>query len=258
MVPFVTSPDDISHVREVLGPHGKSVKIFAKIDQMDGLQNYEKIIHKSDGVVLVRGDIQWEMVPEKLVIAQRWMVEQANLAAKPILIQSQVLESLVSGDKVSRQELSEISIATQEGADSFILSHETSVGINPSGAAVFLSKAIAEAESVFDYEQAFLTTREQLKKQGEQAQNIDLLANTGSALAFEPKENVDMFVCMTESGRIVSFLSKQRPRQPILALSTNGQIVRQMNLKRGVVGYKIPQHLKNKRDELVEHILNVA
>ena len=88
--------------------------------------------------------------------------------------------------------------------------------------------------------------------------NIDLLANSGCCIAFEPKENVDMLLCLTETGNIANFLSKQRPRQPILALSTSGQVVRQLNMKRGVVGYKIPEHLRNKREELITFILAVA
>ena len=87
---------------------------------------------------------------------------------------------------------------------------------------------------------------------------MDLIANTGCAIGFEPKENVDMYICMTESGKMASYLSKQRPRQPILACSTNGQVVRQINMMRGVVGYKIPEHMKNRKDELIEHILHVA
>ena len=67
-----------------------------------------------------------------------------------------------------------------------------------------------------------------------------------------------MFVCRTGNGKIARHLAKQRPRQPILACSTNGQVVRQMNLIRGVVGYKIPQYMKQKSDDLIELILQVA
>ena len=100
--------------------------------------------------------------------------------------------------------------------------------------------------------------RDEIKEQGDNATNLDLLATTGCAIAFEPKENVDMFICITENGRIARHLAKQKPRQPILACSTSGQTVRQINMTRGVVGYKIPQHLRSRTDELIEHILHVA
>jgi pyruvate kinase len=81
------------------------------------------------------------------------------------------------------------------------------------------------------------------------------LTTTGCNIAFDPRENVDMFVCLTEDGKIARHLAKQRPKQPILACSISGQTVRQMNMVRGVVGYKIPQYMKNKTDDLINLIL---
>jgi len=165
---------------------------------------------------------------------------------------------MINGTNPSRVELSEVSSATLAGADTFILSHETSIGKNPIEATVFLAKAIAEAENVFDYDQAFVNVREEIKDQGDSAASIDLLASTGCAIAFEQRENVDLFICITENGRIARHLSKQKPKQPILACSTNGQTVRQINMSRGVVGYKIPEYLKQKTEDLVNLILTVA
>lgn len=192
------------------------------------------------------------------MLAQKWAIETANSAAKPIFLQSQVVETMIAKDQPERQELTEISTATLEGVDSFILSHETSVGAHPVLATTFLAKAIAEAENIYDYEQAFCNVRNDIKKLGPKALSIDVLATAGCQIAYEQKENVDMFVCLTENGKIARHLSKQRPKQPILACSTNGQVVRQMNLVRGVVGYKIPQYMKAKTDDLIELILQVA
>lgn len=125
-------------------------------------------------------------------------------------------------------------------------------------ATTYLSKAIAEAENIYDYEQAFCNVRDDIKKEGHKALSIDVLTSAGCSIAYEQKENVDMFVCLTEDGRIARHLAKQRPKQPILACSTSGQVVRQMNLIRGVVGYKIPQYMKTKSDDLIELILQVA
>ena len=85
---------------------------------------------------------------------------------------------------------------------------------------------MAEAENIFDYEQAFVNVREEIKDQGDTADTLDLLATTGCAIAFEQRENVDLFVCLTENGRIARHLSKQKPKQPILACSADGQLVR--------------------------------
>lgn len=96
------------------------------------------------------------------------------------------------------------------------------MGLFPAQATVAVAKGIAEAENIFDFEQAYVNVRSQIAQEPELASNLDVLVSTGCALAFEPKENVDMIVCMTENGKIARYLSKQRPRQPILACSTVG------------------------------------
>jgi len=106
----------------------------------------------SDAIVFVRNELQWELAAEKLMLAQKWCIESANSAAKPIMIQSQMVESMISASKPERTELSEISSVTLNGADCFILSHETSCGKYCVEATICLAKAIAEAENIYDYE----------------------------------------------------------------------------------------------------------
>lgn len=165
---------------------------------------------------------------------------------------------MINGSTPERTELSEISTVTLDGADCFIMSHETSIGKHCVEATTYMAKAIAEAENIYDYDQASTNVRDEIKKQGQKADNIDILATTGCSIAFDPRENVDMFVCLTEDGKIARHLAKQRPKQPILACSISGQTVRQMNMVRGVVGYKIPQYMKTKTDDLINLILQVA
>jgi len=85
--------------------------------------------------------------------------------------------------------------------------------------------------------------REDIKRLGTQALNIDILATSSVGIAFEKDSDVDMLVCLTETGKIAKYLAKQRPKQPILACSTSAQTVRQINAHRGVVDYKIPEHM---------------
>ena len=122
------------------------------------------------------------------------------------------MESLVSANAPERAELAEISTATLDGVDCFMLSHETSVGKNPIEATNFLAKAIAEAEGIFDYQQAYVNVKDEVKGKGIRVQNIDILSATGCTLAFEERENVDMFVCLTDTGKIARYLSKHFPK----------------------------------------------
>lgn len=101
----------------------------------------------------MRNELAMEMEPEKLMIAQKWMTQTANLASIPVFLQSQVLESMIHNNLAgARAETMDVSSSVIEGADVFILSHETSTGKYSVDATVLLAKAIAEAESIYDHE----------------------------------------------------------------------------------------------------------
>jgi len=133
---------------------------MAKIDTLEAVQNFAGIIKQADGIVILRNELMMELEAEKLVLAQKWMVQTANVASIPVFLQSQILESMVTNNlPAARQETQDISNAVIEGADVLILSHETSVGGYPVDATVLLAKSIAEAENVYDHEQAYQEIR---------------------------------------------------------------------------------------------------
>lgn len=137
----------------------------------------------------------------------------------------------------------------------FILSHETSCGPNAVDATILLAKAIAEAENIYDHEQAYQDIRNQAMAEGKPSVS-DILCTTATAIALD--NNVDMFVTVTKTGRIARQLAKQRPMQTILACSVSSNVVRQVNASRGVIGYKVPAHLKNHQERLISLVLKVA
>lgn len=98
--------------------------------------------------------------------------------------------------------------------------------------------------------------RNQSISEGKKASVTDMLCTTATAIALE--NSVGLFICLTSSGKIARFLAKQRPEQTILACSTNSNVVRQVNSSRGVIGYKVPIHLKNHSDKLISLVLKVA
>ena len=115
-------------------------------------------------------------------------------------------------------------MAVLDGADGFILSHETSIGSRPVDAAVLLAKAISEAEQIFDHDQAFQDARDLTKEQGRNSASADVLASTATQIALD--NNVDLMVCLTQTGNIARYLVRQKPEQMVLACSEFSHVIR--------------------------------
>lgn len=236
---------------------GSQIGIIAKIDNLEAVHQFQTILKYADAVVVLRNELSFELQPEKLMLAQKWMVQTANMASVPIFLQSQILESQVDGNVMeARQETTDISQSVIDGTDAFILSHETSIGKNGVATCELLSKAIAEAEQCYDHEQAFNDAREDSKAEGKNLGATDMLCSTATQIALD--NNVDLFICLTSTGRIAKNLARQRPAQAILCCSESSSVVRQSNMVRGVIGYKVPQYLKQMGDKLISLVLKVA
>ncbi len=119
-----------------------------------------------------------------------------------------------------------------------------------------MAKCIAEGENIIDYEQVYNDIRADSVNNASKLSPADALATTACSIALD--NNVDLFVCLTESGKIARYVAKYRPLQPILACSTSSAVVHQSNMTRGIIGYKVPSHLKNRSDKLISLILKVA
>lgn len=163
---------------------------------------------------------------------------------------------MIAHEHPSAQELQDVSNSVLDGADGFILSCETSFGSSPLEATNLLIKAIGEAENVYNHDQAYQDMRDLIIAKGKKANVTDILTSTAMNIALE--NNVDLFICITETGRIARFLAKQRPMQSILACSVHSNVVRQCNSMRGVTGYKIPAFLKRHTNKLMDLVLKIC
>lgn len=209
---FIRKASDIEYIRDVLGPRGSHIQIIAKIENQEGLENYEDILEAADGIMVARGDLGMEIPVEKLFIAQKWMIKKANLAAKPVITATQMFESMIKNPRPTRAEASDVANAVLDGTDCVMLSGETANGDYPLSAVEIMDNVSGEAEVCVDRYANYQTMRK-LTKHMEPEEAI-----AASAVQISMEVNVKVIICMTESGRTARYLSKYRPEATILAV----------------------------------------
>lgn len=234
---FVQTADNIHFIRNVLGARGAHVKIISKIENQAGLNNFDEILAVGDGIMVARGDLGMEIPPEKVFIAQKWMIEKCNIAGKPVQTATQMLESMITNPRPTRAEASDVANAVLDGTDCVMLSGESANGAYPVEAVTVMARTCCEAERCIDYKQLF----------SDMKMYTTAPLSTGEAIASAAVATVldlkiDLIIVLTDTGAIARLISKYKPAVPILACSVVGSVVRQLSSTRGVRGYKIPSY----------------
>jgi pyruvate kinase len=148
---FTRKAGDVEIVRGFLQNHDSNMRIFAKIENHEGVNNFDEILTEADGIIICRNQLSMDFSAEKLYIAQKWMLEKCNLYAKPVFVAEQILDSMTHNTKPTRHESADIANTIIDGADGFMLDIETSEGNYAADAVNWLVKSALEAEKIIDW-----------------------------------------------------------------------------------------------------------
>jgi len=224
---FVTEPADVAGVRKLISRQGANIPIIAKIERGEAVRNFEDILAESDGIMVARGDLGVDIPLEKVPLVQKKIIRRCNLAGKPVITATEMLESMVRSVRPTRAETTDVANAIFDGTDATMLSEETSVGEHPIQAVKVMDRIARETEKNLPYEAALSERASWLEPKTEDviSYNACVTAQSLGARAI---------VAFTESGSTAGRVSKCRPRAPILAMTREEAVGRRLMLYWGV------------------------
>ncbi|OJW70834.1 MAG: pyruvate kinase [Candidatus Amoebophilus sp. 36-38] len=227
---FVRNAKDIIELKELIKKAGKTAKVIAKIEKPEALEHIEDIIVAADALMVARGDLGVEIAMEKVPMAQKNIVSQCNRFGKPVIIATQMMESMIENPVPTRAETNDIANAVIDGADALMLSAETALGKYPIQVVTEMKKTILVVEQT-----ANIYNRYQTILPNSPTFYNDSLVKTACRLSHEIQAKA--IVCLTQTGWTALELAKHRPQANILVFTDNKALLASINLIWNVRGY---------------------
>ena len=236
-VSFIKEAEDILKIRHFLREKGSTSMLIAKIERHEALSNLDGILEVADGVMVARGDLGIDIPIQKVPIAQKQIIQKCNRLGKPVIVATQMLESMVDAPRPTRAEVTDVANAIFDGADAVMLSEETAIGQYPVEAVSMMAQVALEAEAALPYDEI-------LGNKGK-----DLQPQTDDAISYAACHTAHQLgaaaiIAFTSSGSTARRVSKYRPEVPILAITTSQVTRRQLLLSWGVRSFRIVEASK--------------
>ena len=226
---FVRNVNDVREIKGRINAKNGTIKLISKIEMPEALKNIRDIILESDGIMVARGDLGVEVPVEQVPLIQKDIILKCMHRAKPVIVATQMMESMMERTKPNRSEVTDVANAVLEGADAVMLSGETAMGAYPKLVVEMMSKIILEVENnVYDYDRDDILTP--------QPHSPSILSDAlcYSACNIAKDINASALVGMTQSGYTAFMLSSYRPKVPLFIFSKERTLINQLSLSWGV------------------------
>jgi pyruvate kinase len=229
---FVRNPSDMQEIRELIRSHGHATPVVAKIEKFEAIDAIDAILPLCDGVMVARGDLGVEMPAEEVPLLQKELIRKANSLGIPVITATQMLDSMASSPRPTRAEVSDVANAILDGTDAVMLSNESAVGDFPIEAVATMAQIARRIER--DYPRRELDSHMATTIPNAICQAVSTIARQLDAAAILP---------LTKSGSTARNVSKFRPSTPILAITSEVDVARQLQLVWGVTPLLIPPQI---------------
>jgi len=241
---FVRKAEDILQVRRLTRSLGApDVRLIAKLERAEAIENLEEIVEAADGVMVARGDLGVELDPERIPILQKVIIRKANQVGIPVITATQMLESMVHHPRPTRAETSDVANAILDGTDAVMLSAETATGNYPIEAVRMMDRIARAVEASPEY------------RYGRRAdpQRVTHAFAVGQAACHLAEElDVKALVVITRSGRTAEMISTNRPRQPLIAFTESPTVARRLSMWWGV--QPVQTAFQRDTDSMITHV----
>ncbi|CEH18766.1 pyruvate kinase [Ceraceosorus bombacis] len=259
---FIRRGSDVRTIREILGEKGAHIKIISKVEnhqgvlnfdeilkESDGIMvargdlvenhqgvlNFDEILKESDGIMVARGDLGIEIPAPQVFMAQKMMIAKCNIAGKPVICATQMLESMIVNNRPTRAEVSDVANAVLDGADCVMLSGETAKGAYPIEAVTMMAETSFLAEQSISYVPLFNEMRSLTQVPTDTSETVAMAAVSASL-----EQQAGAILLMSTSGNTARLVSKYRPRCPILVITRDEHTARDVHLYRGCYPFLYP------------------
>ena len=249
-VSFVGTGEDVIAIRKVLEENvGQNVDIISKVESQEGVDNLDEIITMSDGIMVARGDLGVEVKSEEIPLIQKEMIKKCNIAGKPVITATQMLDSMMRNPRPTRAEVADVANAILDGSGAIMLSGETAAGKYPVESVKMMYDIAMTTEASLDYD-------ELLRVRSSQTQLTTTNAIGKATCNTAADLNVKAILTATSSGHTSRAISKYRPKAPIIAATNTESVMRKLSLEWGV--YPVLSKDSKTTDEVIDNSLESA